>query len=52
MLSKKAKMNPPEKAPQWFHSTLNYPNEVDATDILDGPSRIFNIDETGGEKCL
>lgn len=32
---------------QWFHSTLDYFKEVDATDALEDPTRVFNIDETG-----
>lgn len=32
---------------QWLHSTLDYFKEVDATDALEDPSCVFNIDETG-----
>lgn len=32
---------------QWFHSTHDYLKEVDASDVLEDPARVFNIDETG-----
>lgn len=32
---------------QWFHCTLDYFKEVDATDALEDPTRVFNIDESG-----
>ena len=32
---------------QWFHSTLDYVTEIEALDMLEDPSRVFNIDETG-----
>lgn len=50
-LSKVRATVPEQRIRQWFKEVLDTLKEVDATEVLDDPSRIFNLDETAFFLC-